>query len=66
MIVSSFDREAKGLRAELDYGLLVGTPQFGIGTSEHGRDYWQAVGRIMLDYERRRDELRWLGIGLAW
>ena len=24
----------------------------------HGRDYWQAVGRVMPDYERRRDDLR--------
>ena len=32
----------------------------------HGRDYWQAIGRIMPDYERRREELRGRGIGLAW
>ena len=32
----------------------------------HGRDYWQAVGRVMPDYERRREELRWRGVGLAW
>ena len=24
----------------------------------HGRDYWQAIGRVMPDYERRREELR--------
>ena len=27
----------------------------------HGRDYWQAVGRVMPGYERRREELRELG-----
>ena len=32
----------------------------------HGRDYWQAVGRVMPDYERRRDELRQRGSALAW
>ncbi len=32
----------------------------------HGRDYWQALGRIMPDYERRREDLRKLGGGLAW
>ena len=32
----------------------------------HGRDYWQAIGCIMPDYERRREELRGRGIGLAW
>ena len=32
----------------------------------HGRDYWQAVGRVMPDYERRREELRQCGPGLAW
>ena len=32
----------------------------------HGRDYWQAVGRVMPDYERRREDLRSCGIGLAW
>ncbi len=32
----------------------------------HGRDYWQAVGRIMPDYERRREDLRQRGVGLAW
>ena len=32
----------------------------------HGRDYWQAVGRVMPDYERRRDDLRACGVGLAW
>ena len=32
----------------------------------HGRDYWQAVGRIMPDYERRREDLKRCGAGLAW
>jgi predicted metal-dependent hydrolase len=32
----------------------------------HGRDYRQALGRVMPDYERRRDELRQRGGGLAW
>ena len=32
----------------------------------HGRDYWQALGRVMPDYERRREDLRWRGKGLAW
>ena len=32
----------------------------------HGREYWQAVGRVMPDYERRRDDLRRCGAGLAW
>ncbi len=32
----------------------------------HGRDYWQALGRIMPDYERRREDLRHRGLGFAW
>ena len=32
----------------------------------HGRDYWQAVGRAMPDYDRRRKELRELGGRLTW
>jgi len=32
----------------------------------HGRDYWQALGRVMPDYERRREDLRQQGAGLAW
>ena len=32
----------------------------------HGHDYWQAVGRVMPDYERRREDLRACGVGLAW
>ncbi len=32
----------------------------------HGRDYWQAVGKVMPDYERRREDLRQLGGSLAW
>ena len=32
----------------------------------HGREYWQAVGRVMPDYERRRRELREIGGHLTW
>ena len=32
----------------------------------HGRDYWQAVGKVMPDYERRRKDLRDLGLRLMW
>ena len=32
----------------------------------HGRDYWQALGRVLPDYERRREELRQLGARLTW
>ena len=32
----------------------------------HGREYWQALGRVMPDYERRRADLRQLGLRLAW
>ena len=32
----------------------------------HGRDYWQALGRVMPDYERRREDLRRFGGRLAW
>ena len=32
----------------------------------HGRDYWQTLGRVMPDYERRREDLRRLGSRLAW
>ena len=32
----------------------------------HGRDYWQALGKVMPDYERRREDLRQRGVGLAW
>ena len=32
----------------------------------HGVDYWRAVGRVMPDYERRREELRERGTGLSW
>ena len=31
----------------------------------HGVDYWRAVGRVMPDYERRREELRTRGTGLS-
>ena len=32
----------------------------------HGRKYWQDFGRVMPDYERRREELRECGIRLVW
>ena len=32
----------------------------------HGRDYWQAIGRVMSDYERRRQELRQQGARFVW
>ena len=32
----------------------------------HGRDYWQALGRIIPDYERRREDLRQRGVGWVW
>ena len=32
----------------------------------HGREYWQALGRIMPDYERRREDLRQRGGRLTW
>ena len=32
----------------------------------HGRDYWQAVGRVMPDYERRRRDLRERGPIPVW
>ena len=32
----------------------------------HGRDHWQAVGRVMPDYERRRRDLRERGAFLVW
>lgn len=32
----------------------------------HGPDYWQALGRAMPDYERRREDLRQRGVSLAW
>ena len=32
----------------------------------HGRDYWQAIGRVMPDYERRRQDLRQRGVNLVW
>ena len=42
------------LQAELGYGLpvgsrLVGTPRFGIGTSEHGRDYRLGYGLTLFE-----------------
>lgn len=32
----------------------------------HGRDYWRALGRVMPDYERRREDLRQRGSSMAW
>ena len=32
----------------------------------HDREFWQTVGRVMPDYERRREELRQCGDRLAW
>ena len=32
----------------------------------HDRDYWRALGRVMPDCERRREDLRQRGPGLAW
>ncbi len=32
----------------------------------YGRGYWQAVGRVMPDYERRREDLKQCGVSLAW
>ena len=32
----------------------------------HGRAYWQDLGRVMPDYERRREDLRRWGVGLTW
>ena len=33
---------------------------------KHGPAYWQAVGRVMPDYERRRQDLRQRGVSLVW
>ena len=32
----------------------------------HDREFWQTVGRVMPDYERRREELRQCGDRLVW
>ncbi len=32
----------------------------------HGPDSWRALGRVMPDYERRREDLRKLGPRLMW
>ena len=32
----------------------------------HDREYWQALGRVMPDYERRRDDLMQRGRSLSW
>ena len=33
---------------------------------KHGPAYWQAVGRVVPDYERRRQDLRQRGVSLVW
>ena len=50
------------LQAELGYGLpvgsrLVGTPRFGVGTSEHGRDYRLGYGMTLLERDSLGFEL---------
>ena len=32
----------------------------------HDREYWQALGRVMADNERRREDLMQRGISLTW
>ena len=32
----------------------------------HGREYWRALGKVMPDYERRREDLRRLGTQFTW
>ncbi|MFO0692912.1 MAG: SprT family zinc-dependent metalloprotease [Polyangiales bacterium] len=34
--------------------------------ADHGRAFWQALGRVMPDYEGRRDMLRRRGVEMAW
>jgi predicted metal-dependent hydrolase len=34
--------------------------------ADHGRAFWAALGRVMPDYERRRDELRKIGPAFEW
>lgn len=34
--------------------------------ADHGRQFWAALGRVMPDYQRRRDELRKNGPSLEW
>lgn len=33
---------------------------------DHGRDFWATVGRVLPDYEQRRERLRVLGPSLVW
>jgi hypothetical protein len=33
---------------------------------DHGREFWTALGRVMPDYEARRERLRVLGVQLLW
>jgi predicted metal-dependent hydrolase len=32
----------------------------------HTRDFWAALGRVMPDYEKRKERLRVLGPQLEW
>jgi len=32
----------------------------------HTKEYWALLGRVMPDYERRREELRRMGLRLEW
>jgi len=34
--------------------------------SDHGREFWAKLGRVLPDYEARRERLRVLGPSLAW
>jgi len=34
--------------------------------ADHGRQFWSALGRVMSDYERRRDEMRKRGPTFVW
>jgi predicted metal-dependent hydrolase len=33
---------------------------------DHTRDFWATLGRVMPDYERRRERLRVLGRAMVW
>ncbi len=33
---------------------------------DHGREFWGRLGRVMPDYEERREGLRRVGAGLGW
>lgn len=34
--------------------------------ADHGRSFWAALGRVMPDYERRREDLRKVGSTFEW